>query len=290
MMKRLLAGALALALGVAPAGADYQVKDANGATQTIRAGTAAGAILPFATLVDPNAGSITYGNGAASSGVSGLLTMCLAASGAPSETNALLYFLSCDLNGNLRTLAIQGGAWNVGQSGVWTVGLTYNGEVITNPSASFSRPANTTAYASGQLVANSTTAGSVVPLSFTAARTNGGGFLVRRAIIAKSGASLTNAQFRLHLYTSSPTIANGDGATWSTTRSGHACDIDVTFTTAFTDGADGIGVPNVNAQIYPDCNIAANGGTTVYGLLEARAAYTPLSGETFTVILDVRQN
>jgi hypothetical protein len=37
---------------------------------------------------------------------------------------------------------------------------------VWNPSASFTRPNNTTAYASGQLVANSTTAGSVAPMAF----------------------------------------------------------------------------------------------------------------------------
>jgi hypothetical protein len=270
---------LALALIVAPARADYQVKDANGATQTIRAGSVAGAILPFATLVDPNGNSIVYPPGSSSAGVSGLLAMCLAATGAPTETTALLYALSCDLNGNLRVLAAQGGA-------PWSVALTNNGEVIVNPTASFARPANTTAYASGQLVANSTAAGSVVSLSFTAARVNGGGLLIRRAVIAKSSTSLTNAQFRLHIYTSSPTLANGDGAAWSTTRSGHVCDIDVTMVNAFTDGADGAGVPNVGA----DCNVQANAGTAIFGLLEARAAYTPANGETFTVLLDVRQN
>ena len=36
-----------------------------------------------------------------------------------------------------------------------------------NQSQSFTRPGDTTPYASGDLVANSTTAGSVVPLTFT---------------------------------------------------------------------------------------------------------------------------
>jgi len=269
-MRRALTTAAALLTLAAPARADWIFHDGNGTPQTMRAGVAGGGVLPFMTPVDPNANSIVYGQGAAPSTPSGFLSMCQAAASGPSETAGLLYFLSCDLAGNARVLAT----------------LVNNGEVIVNPAASFTRPANTTAYASGQLVGNSVTAGSVVPLSFTAARLNGGGFLIRRAIIAKSGTSLTNAQFRLHLYTLTPTLANGDGAAWSTNRSGHVCDIDVTLINAFTDGADGAGVPNVGA----DCNIQAGGGTTLYGLLEARAAYTPLSGEVFTVQLDDRQN
>ena len=38
--------------------------------------------------------------------------------------------------------------------------------LIMSPGASFTRPNNGTAYTSGQLVANSTTAGSIIPLSF----------------------------------------------------------------------------------------------------------------------------
>jgi len=46
-------------------------------------------------------------------------------------------------------------------------------------SASFTRPANTTAYADGDLVANSATAASVVPLTFTSSRVVGHGTIAR---------------------------------------------------------------------------------------------------------------
>src|SRR5215207_5972656 len=53
------------------------------------------------------------------------------------------------------------------------------GSYSTIEVASFVRPANTTAYAIGDLVANSTTAGSVTPLSVTGARVaNGTGSIV----------------------------------------------------------------------------------------------------------------
>lgn len=154
-------------------------------------------------------------------------------------------------------------------------------------SASFTRPANTTAYASGQLVANSTTAGSVSPMQFSGGRLNWGTGQVRRARVTKSGTSLTNAQFRLHLYRASQTAANGDGAAWSTDGvANYIGKLDVTMDAAFTDGAFGIATP-VEGN---DMTFKSNSTGSIYGLLEARAAYTPSSGEVFTVSLEILQD
>lgn len=146
--------------------------------------------------------------------------------------------------------------------------------------ASFTRPADTTAYASADLVANSTTAGSVVPLSFaTAANSSAAGGIVNRIRLLKSGTTATNGQFRVHLYTASPTVANGDNAALSTNKAadylGYA---DVTVS-AFTDGCAGVSSSNLGLTFA--------GSTTLYALLEARAAYTPANAEVFTVTLDL---
>lgn len=158
------------------------------------------------------------------------------------------------------------------------------------PSSNFTRPNNTTAYASGQLIANSVTAGSVTPLSWTAARVAAGSGFVRRARLVKSGTTITNATFRLHLYGASPTVANGDGAAWSTNRSSYigSVDLDMTASTGrvFTDSAEVIGIPAVGNEI----NFTLTSGQTIYGLLEARAAYTPVAQEVFTVELEIVQN
>lgn len=157
---------------------------------------------------------------------------------------------------------------------------------VANPSASFTRPADTTAYASGDLVANSTTAGSVVPMSFTAARVSAGGFRVRRARIKKSDATLTNAQFRLHLYGADPSastgITNGDGAAWLTKHANYIGSIDITVDKAFSDSSAGSAAPAATLHV----TLAS--GQTVWGLLEARAAYVPVSAESFTVALELQ--
>lgn len=152
---------------------------------------------------------------------------------------------------------------------------------IAISSANFTRPSDTTAYASGDLVANSTTAGSVVPMTFTM-RPENRGTMIRRVRIKKSGTSVTSASFRLHIYrTASITCANGDNGAWSTDGvAGYVGSIDVTVDKAFTDGAQGVGAPSSGSEMNYDIG-------TCYGLLEARGAYTPASAEVFTVELEM---
>ncbi len=151
------------------------------------------------------------------------------------------------------------------------------------PSASFARPADTTVYASGDLVANSTTAGSVVAMPLSAGRVATGTGQLLRAQLRKSSTGLTNASFRVHLFSAAPTIAAGDNAALSVTGATYLGALDVTMDRAFTDGALGIGLPVAgSAMVY-----ACAAGGLIYALVEARAAYTPVSGETFTLAVEV---
>ena len=159
--------------------------------------------------------------------------------------------------------------------------------ITERASATFTRPADTTAYASGDLVANSTTPGSVTPMEFTVARGELGSGMIRRARIRKSDTGITNANFRLHLYNTSPTPSNGDNGAWLSNKSAdYVGAIDITVDRVFTDGAAGNGVPISGAEI----NFRLPSGPNIYGLLEARGAYTPASAESFTVELEVLQN
>lgn len=159
------------------------------------------------------------------------------------------------------------------------------------PSASFARPANTTPYSAGNLVANSATAASVVPMSFNVEGCMGRG-KVRRARIAKSNATLTNAQFQLHLYSVNPCAVaptNGDGGAWVTSKAGWlgSLSLGAAMKQAFTDGAEDIAVPDAGTEIiFSDLP----GPTAVlYGLLVAKGAYAPASAETFSVTLEIAQ-
>lgn len=145
---------------------------------------------------------------------------------------------------------------------------------IFSVSSNFTRPNDTTAYDQHDLVANSTTAGSVTPLSWGVPLNS----KIWRAVIVKSGATATNASFILNLFGASPTVANGDNGALSHTRSKFL---------------DKLALDATSSKASDECVIAATfsvpvfnlGYGTVYGLLQANAAYTPTAQEVFTVFL-----
>lgn len=151
--------------------------------------------------------------------------------------------------------------------------------------SSFTRPNDVTAYAAGDLVANNTAAGSVVPLTFNAGRVFHTGAKVVRASITKTTASVTNASFRLHLFSSSPAVSNGDNAAIvPTLKALYLGALDFTFNLGFADGTVANGIPLTGTEI----NIFSTGNYALYGLLEARAAYTPGAQEVFSASLEIQ--
>jgi hypothetical protein len=163
---------------------------------------------------------------------------------------------------------------------------------IRNMTGTFTRPSDTTAYASGDLVANSTTAGSVAAVELKhIGNRPGGTSIIRRCIVRKSGTSTTNASFRVHLYRSSViTFANGDNGAWSTSGvANYLGYFDVTVGTAFTDGAHGAAGPAVGSEVLVKFGVDANSVnvSSVWAVLEARGAYTPTSAEVFVVGVDL---
>lgn len=152
---------------------------------------------------------------------------------------------------------------------------------LTASAATFTRPNDTNVYALGDLVADNTTAGSVHPLQFIVPTAN---FKLQRVGLLKSSSTNTNAQFRLHLYSNAPTVANGDNGAWSTTASAYLGDIDIDATLrTFTDNAFGFGLfATSDVPVYLPLNPST---LLFYGLLEVRAAYTPVANEIFTVTL-----
>lgn len=157
-------------------------------------------------------------------------------------------------------------------------------------SASFTRPADTTQYAIGDLVANSTSAGSVSAMSWIVSPpyTRQSGYspvYVSGVRLHASKASVTSAAFRVHLYSATPTFTSaGDNSAFGTVvATGNAnwlASFDVTMVALHADGASGIAVPT-EGFVVPQ----VPSGTTVYGLIEALNTYTPSSGETFTAEL-----
>jgi hypothetical protein len=158
---------------------------------------------------------------------------------------------------------------------------------IRNMTGTFTRPADTTAYASGDLVANSTTNTAVdaVELKHIGNRPAGTG-IIRRVVLRKSGTGTTNASFRVHLMRGDPaTVTNGDNGAFSISGVadylGYA---DVTIGQAFTDGAWGAGAPAVGSEFMIRLGPAEQ---DIWAMVEARGAYTPASAEVFVVGVDL---
>ncbi len=165
---------------------------------------------------------------------------------------------------------------------------------IVQPSATFTRPSDTTQYAVGDLIANSVVGGSVTPLTWRmgTTTTDKQSFYVPGIRLKIDKASLTSAQFRVHLYKAAPTVAGtGDNGVFGTDVSGNANEIgtyDVTMVSLHADGVNGIAVPT-EGVIEPQHVIGQAPGSYVvlYGLIEALATYTPASASIITAELIV---
>jgi hypothetical protein len=144
-----------------------------------------------------------------------------------------------------------------------------------------------------------TSDGSVTPLQFTVARAVGGTGRIIGSRLAVSSATAFGA-IRLHLFNTTPFAAGsfqGDNAamalTYAAFKTGSAGTnpnyigfIDYTSFTAHTTSAVSVGVANQTELAF----FCAAASQVIFGLLEARAAFTPASAETFNVALDIVQD
>lgn len=153
--------------------------------------------------------------------------------------------------------------------------------VVTAPT--MTRPADTTQYSTGDLVANSTTAGSVVPLEFDV---GGGSGMVRKIRIRTNRTSdgTTNAVFRVFLFRTAPTVAGGDNAAFNPGNAANFIDaMDVVLNEQFSDGA-----ANSSNGAAGEINYSLpSGSTKLFGLVRAGAGYTPASAEQISVAIEV---
>lgn len=153
------------------------------------------------------------------------------------------------------------------------------------PSYSFSRPADTTQYAANDLVANSTTAASVTPLSW-GLNTTGRTGIIRAARLYKTNKTVTAASFKLHLFTAAPgTPTNGDNGAFGVASAADylgAISLDMS-SSGFAGGTTGAFQRATASLIFVKPALTDK----LYGLLEAIGTYTPASAETFTATLEI---
>lgn len=165
--------------------------------------------------------------------------------------------------------------------------------------ASYTRPADTTAYTAGDVLANSTTA--PVPLTFTsAARFEGPGGRIVAAQIVDDSAPATAGDFELYLFKATaagaaPAIQN-DNAAWapadadmlncvgvisfgSTPKAGGA-------NNRFYHATEGGGANGLPAHFKTVADVSAD----LYGIVVVRNAYTPASAGVLTFALHIEQD
>lgn len=151
-------------------------------------------------------------------------------------------------------------------------------------SSAYAHTASTTAYAFGQLWANNATAGSVTFGTVTVAHANNQAFNVTGGLLEKSGIVTVNSVFRVHLFNAAPTTAVADYGTFAAqlTLANWIGSLDTTVNAAGSDKSWGMLAPTIGSTIT---NIPVSGAQTLYFAIEVRAAYTPISAESLTLIL-----
>lgn len=138
--------------------------------------------------------------------------------------------------------------------------------------ASFTRPNDTNAYSIGDVVSDSTSSPTVMTFSAVSQNPNTSVTIVGVSLrIDVSSVPAGMGIFRLHLYNASPTAINDNSAfdLIAADRSKYLGFIDISTPEDFgsTLWAE---VDNINFY----CKLAT-GSTTLYGILETRAAFTP---------------
>ncbi|NDD14954.1 MAG: hypothetical protein EB072_20555 [Betaproteobacteria bacterium] len=156
--------------------------------------------------------------------------------------------------------------------------------------ARITRPNDVTAYAVGDLLANSVTAGSVTP--FTFAHDNVvQPVQVMRFIMRSSNDTVTNKNFQLYLFSRSPTVTNGDNGAFAVTGPNGTDNLGGVFgsSAAVNTGAGSINYfyPMDAAGTFQNGWIPQVFTLPFYGLLKVNAAYTPTALETFDLTAEV---
>jgi hypothetical protein len=145
--------------------------------------------------------------------------------------------------------------------------------------ASFTRPADTTAYAAGDVVCNSTSAPVVVTFANMAREAAKGGYITALQLLLGS-VPTTYPDLELHLFDTSPTIQN-DNAAWAPT------DSDMEKSIGLIRLPSGLATPGGSNNLVYDIDALAKpfncaaGATSLYGILVTRTAYTPGNAEKY---------
>lgn len=259
-----------------------------------------------ALALDASVTGLQVSQGSSTSGQKGDLIQGAVTTGAPSYTTAQTSPLSLSTAGNLRvdgssvtqpvsaaSLPLPAGAaTGAKQPALGTAGtasadvLSVQGidamkplvtaSSVTNPTSTLTRPADTTAYAVDDLIASSTTAGSVVVPSFAIADAAGSSVPVRFLLRTNASSGWGNVVLEMNLWTTAPTYTNGDNGAYAASGAANWIGDTQFVLKQLNDGAVGA------ADVAMAIKLAS--GTSIFWDLKIRTVATPISGQTFTLV------
>jgi hypothetical protein len=159
---------------------------------------------------------------------------------------------------------------------------------------SIARPADTTAYAAGDVVGPITTP--AIQTLAGAARSQGGTGRIVAATLETNNATVTNGTFRVHIFNASftPAADNAAFAGQHTNRAAYQGYFDFNIVVADSASAEGA-IAQLRASLDVDNGLpldfeCASGNTSLYAVVVALAAYVPASGQIFYLSLLVEQD
>ena len=168
------------------------------------------------------------------------------------------------------------------RNGVKTVGAC-----TVKVDANFTRPANTTQYAAGDVVSDDAASPSIITFSNCAQVDAGSGTIVSAHIVS-SAAQGTLPDMELYIFDTSVTAVNDNAAFTVTDAEMRTCVACIAFeqanwkTSALNSRCEG------STGIYNF--VCGSGSRDLYGLLVERGTYTPASGERFDIRLNIEQD
>lgn len=161
---------------------------------------------------------------------------------------------------------------------------------LNTVSTEMTRPADTTAYTSGDVVSNATSGNALIVMTDLARITGGTGYIVG-ARLSTDKKSIT-PRFRVHLFNASNLTFSVDNVAYkevyadSSKRLGY---FDLGAMTTATDTTNSDMSRSMDMALRIPYK-AATGTKSIYALLEALDGFTPASGEKFTLTLYADNN
>lgn len=160
---------------------------------------------------------------------------------------------------------------------------------IRRISTSLTRPQDDSVYAAGDVVTDSSTAGTILTIT-NPVTDQSGSAVIMNAFLVDSSAQALAGDFEVWLFNTSPTAINDNAAFAPTDAEMKTVEAVITFnSTAGTIYAgSGNRIYRTGTIEYPISTAATD--DDLYAIMVTRNAYVGVSGEQFTLVLNVKRD